>query len=394
MPLIFFMVGEPSGDALGARLMAALRRVGGDDIRFAGLAGERMQAVGMRSIFPISDLSVMGLFEVAPRIPRLLGRMRETAKAIRETRPDAVVSIDAPSFCAGVWRRLPPGRPKLIHYVAPTVWAWRPGRAAKFARTIDHLMCLLPFEPPYFEREGLAATFVGHPVVESGADAGDGLAFRAAHGIAADAKLLCILPGSRRGEVRRMLAPFAATVAILQRRFPDLAVVLPTVPAVAAEVRAAASRFPAHAIVVEGDCDKYAAMAAADAALAASGTVALELALSRVPTVIAYRINPLTYRVVRRMVKVNYVTITNLLLDRLAVPELLQGHCTPDRLADAVTQLLTDESARTAQLRAVAEAMRMLGAGDMAPSERAARVVLQEIGAKIATDRREKHHGQ
>ena len=191
-----------------------------------------------------------------------------------------------------------------------------------------------------------------------------------------------------------MLAPFAATVAILQRRFPDLAVVLPTVPAVAAEVRAAASRFPAHAIVVEGDRDKYAAMAAADAALAASGTVALELALARVPTVIAYRINPLTYRVVRRMVKVSYVTITNLLLERLAVPELLQGHCTPDRLADAVTQLLTDESARAAQLRAVAEAMRMLGAGDMAPSERAARVVLQEIGAKIATDRREKHHGQ
>jgi lipid-A-disaccharide synthase len=209
------------------------------------------------------------------------------------------------------------------------------------------------------------------------------LGFRAAHGIATDAKLLCILPGSRRGEVRRMLLPFAATVAILQRQFPDLAVVLPTVPIVAAEVRAAASRFPVRAIVVENDGDKYSAMAASDAAIAASGTVALELALSQVPTVIAYRINPLTYRVVRRMVKVKYVTITNLLLDRLAVPELLQDDCTPDKLCEAVSKLLTDETARTAQLQAAAEAMRMLGAGEMAPSERAARVVLHEIGARI-----------
>jgi lipid-A-disaccharide synthase len=381
MPLIFFIVGEPSGDTLGARLMASLKRIGGPDMRFAGLAGERMAGEGMSSIFPIADLSVMGLFEVAPRIPRLLGRMRQTAKAIHDTRPDAVVSIDAPSFCAGVWRRLPAGRAKLIHYVAPTVWAWRPGRAKKFARAIDHLMCLLPFEPPYFEREGLPATFVGHPVIESGADKGDGAAFRARHDIPTDARVLCVLPGSRRGEVRRMLAPFAETAAMLVQRFPSLVIVLPTVPAVVQEVRG--QPFPMRAIVVEGDAEKYAAMAASDAALAASGTVSLELALARVPTVIAYRINPLTYTVVRRMVKVNYVTIANLLLERQAVPEFLQGKCRPDRLAGEVARLIEDEAVRTAQISAASEAMRMLGAGGIPPSERAARVVLEEIGAKI-----------
>jgi lipid-A-disaccharide synthase len=297
-------------------------------------------------------------------------------------RPDVVVSIDAPSFSTGVWRRLPAGRPKLIHYVAPTVWAWRPGRAKKFARAIDHLMCLLPFEPPYFEREGLPATFVGHPVIESGADAGDGAAFRVRHGIAADARVLCVLPGSRRGEVRRMLAPFAETAAILARRFPNLTIALPTVPAVAAEVRSRA--FSVRAVVVEGDTEKYDAMAASDAALAASGTVSLELALARVPTIIAYRINPLTYGVVRRMVKVDYVSIANLLLERPAVPELLQAECRPDRLADAVARLMEDEAARAAQIAAFGEAMRMLGAGATPPSERAARVVLREIGAKIA----------
>jgi lipid-A-disaccharide synthase len=382
VPLIFFIVGEPSGDALGARLMASLKRVGGAEMRFAGLAGERMAGEGMSSLFPIADLSVMGIFEVAPRIPRLLRRLRQTAKAIQDMRPDVVVSIDAPSFSTGVWRRLPAGRPKLIHYVAPTVWAWRPGRAKKFARAIDHLMCLLPFEPPYFEREGLPATFVGHPVIESGADAGDGAAFRVRHGIAADARVLCVLPGSRRGEVRRMLAPFAETAAILARRFPNLTIALPTVPAVAAEVRSRA--FSVRAVVVEGDTEKYDAMAASDAALAASGTVSLELALARVPTIIAYRINPLTYGVVRRMVKVDYVSIANLLLERPAVPELLQAECRPDRLADAVARLMEDEAARAAQIAAFGEAMRMLGAGATPPSERAARVVLREIGAKIA----------
>jgi lipid-A-disaccharide synthase len=384
MPVIFFIVGEPSGDALGAKLMASLKRLGPPELRFAGLAGEKMTAEGMRSLFPISDVSVMGLAEVVPRLPRLIGRMRETARAIRAAKPDAVVSIDAPDFCKGVWKRLGKDRPRLVHYVAPTVWAWRPGRARKLAGRIDRLMCLLPFEPPYFEKAGLPASFVGHPVLESGADKGDGPAFRARHGIAPDAKLLCVLPGSRRGEVRRMLPVFAATVALLVRKFPNLVVVLPTVAAVAAEVRAAP--FASPAIVVSGDRDKYDAMAASDAALAASGTVALELALARVPTVIAYRLSPLTYAIVKRMVRVKYVNLVNILLDRAAVPELLQDACRPDRLAVEVTLMMEDRAVRAAQMEAASAALAMLGAGGVSPSERAARVVLTEIGAKIAAN--------
>jgi lipid-A-disaccharide synthase len=385
VPLIFLIAGEPSGDALGARLMAALKRVGPPDLRFAGVGGERMIAEGLASLFPMSDLSVMGLAEVVPRIPRLMRRMRQTARAIREQRPDAVVTIDAPDFCKGVWKRLGRrDRPRLIHYVAPTVWAWRSGRAKTLARRIDRLLCLLPFEPPYFEKEGLAASFVGHPVLESGAGRGDGAAFRKRHRISDDAKLLCVLPGSRRGEVKRMLPAFAETVAILHKKFLNLAIVMPTVAAVADGVRAAAPEFGSQVLVVEGDAEKYDAMAASDAALAASGTVALELGLARVPMVIAYRVNALTAAVVRRMIKVRYATITNLLLDREAVPELIQEDCRPDRLAVEVSLMIEDRAVRAAQMEASAKALAMLGAGDIPPSERAARVVLAEIGAKIA----------
>lgn len=387
MPLIYLIAGEPSGDALGARLMAALKRVGQPDLRFAGVGGERMIAEGLTSLFPMSELSVMGLAEVVPRIPRLLGRMRETARAIREQSPDVVVTIDAPDFCKGVWKRLGRrDRPKLIHYVAPTVWAWRPGRARKLARRIDRIMCLLPFEPPYFEKEGLAASFVGHPVLETGADTGDGPSFRKRHRISDDAKLLCVLPGSRSGEIKRMLPVFAETVAILRKKFLNLVIVMPTVAATKDAVQSAASAFGPQVLVIEGDAEKYDAMAASDAALAASGTVALELGLARVPMVIAYRVNALTAAVARRMIKVRFATITNLLLDREAVPELIQGACRPDRLAVEVSLMIEDRAVRAAQRDASAAALAMLGAGGIPPSEQAARVVLAEIGAKIAAD--------
>ncbi len=381
-PLIFLLAGEPSGDALGGRLMAALARLTGGRVRFVGIGGPAMEARGLASLFPMEELSVMGLAEVLPRAPHLWRRMGETASAIRATRPDAVVTIDAPSFCSGVWRRLGRTEARLIHYVAPTVWAWRPGRARHLARRIDHLMCLLPFEPPFFEREGLKASFVGHPVVETGARRADGSAFRAAHRIPSDATTLSVLPGSRRGEVARMLPPFGAAVTRLAARDPDLVVLVPTVPAVAEEVRWAIAPWPARTMRIQDEAEKYAAMAASNAALAASGTVALELALARVPSMIAYKVNPLTAAILRRLVRVEHVNLVNILLGREAVPELLQADCTPDRLAAALTRLIEDGTARAAQIAAVTEAAALLGADGPPPSERAARVVLDEIGWK------------
>ncbi len=380
--LIFLIAGEPSGDEIGGRLMAALRARAGGRVRFAGIGGPAMTAAGLDSLFPMSELAVMGVVEIVPRVPRLLRRMRDTAAAIVALRPAAVVSIDAPAFCFGVWRRLRGAGIPLIHYVAPTVWAWRPGRARKYARAIDHLLALLQFEPPYFEREGLGCTFVGHPVLECGADAADGARFRARHGLGDRGKVLGVLPGSRRGEVMRLMPRFGAAVARLADRFPGLEVVVPAIPALVPEIEAASRLWPVRPLVTSDVESKFDAMAACDAAIAASGTVSLELALAGVPMVIGYRLNPVTMVLVRRMIRVKYANLINLLLDRPAIPELLQGDCRADGLADAAARLLEDEAARADQRAASGEALAMLSAGDTSPSDRAAGVVLDLIEAR------------
>ncbi|MFV3073326.1 lipid-A-disaccharide synthase [Niveispirillum fermenti] len=381
-PFIFLIAGEPSGDVLGARLMAALKQATGGQVRFAGIGGERMMAEGLDSLFPMEELTLMGLAELLPRLPGLIRRIDQTAAAILSSKPDAVVTIDAPDFCFRVLkkvRRADKGI-RLIHYVAPTVWAWRPGRARKIAAFLDHLLVLLPFEPPYFEAVGLPATFVGHSIVEAGVERGDGPAFRARHGIAPDVPLLCVLPGSRRSEVRLLLPDFAATLAILKQRHPGLHVVIPTLGKVAAAVTAAAAQWPVPSLVVQGDEEKYDAMAASRVALAASGTVALELALARLPAVIAYRIHPLTFYLYRRLIRVKYANLVNIMLDRMLVPERLQQDCTPEKLAVAVDRLLSDPAARREQVDGVAQVARWLGQdGSQTPSQRAADAVLRVI---------------
>jgi len=379
---IFLVAGEPSGDVLGARLMAALRASnGGGNVRFVGVGGERMLAEGLERLFPMDELALFGLAELLPKLPNLIRRIRQTSGAILDLGPDAAVFIDAPDFCFRVAKRVrAAGRGiPLIHYVAPTVWAWRPGRAAKIARFLDHLLALLPFEPPYFQKVGLDCTFVGHPIIESGADLGDAGRCRARYGIDPDRPLLCVLPGSRRSEVTKLLPDFERAVSVLVMKHPGLQVILPTVPQVGPIVRAGVAGWPVPVTVVEGDQDKYDAFAAATVALAASGTVALELALARVPSVIAYRIHPLTYRLYRRLIRVRYVNLVNIMLDRPLVPELLQDECVPERLAAEVDRLLSDPSVRQAQMDGVAEVSRWLGQGDTAPSARAAEAVLRVI---------------
>nr|WP_207478806.1 lipid-A-disaccharide synthase [Arenibaculum pallidiluteum] len=374
-PLIFLIAGEVSGDLLGGRLMASLRSRE-PRITFAGVGGERMAEQGLESLFPMSDLAVMGLAEVLPRLPLLLGRMGEAAAAIRRLRPDAVVTIDAPDFAFRVAKRVRGLGIPLIHYVAPTVWAWRPGRARKIARFLDHLLALLPFEPPYFEREGLPCTFVGHPVVEGGAGRGHAARFRAAHGLPEGAPLLCVLPGSRRGEVERLLPVFEAALGRLVPRHPGLRAVVPTVGPVRDRVARAIGDWPVPTVLVEGEEAKFDAMAASTAALAASGTVALELALAGVPAVIAYRMAPLTMALARRLVRVRYVNLVNLMLDRGLVPELLQEDCTPERIEAELERLLIDPEARRAQTEGAAEVARWLGREGQPPADRAAEAVL------------------
>jgi lipid-A-disaccharide synthase len=380
-PLIFVIAGEPSGDLLGGRLMAALMEETAGRVRFAGIGGESMADQGLRSLFPMAELSLMGLAEIVPHIPRLLRRIRETARAVDEARPAAVVTIDSPDFTRRVARRITNRAIPRIHYVAPTVWAWRPRRAKGFARDFDHLLALLPFEPPWFERAGLPCRFVGHPVVESGADKGDGAAFRARHGIDPQDTLVCVLPGSRRGEVGRLAGDFGIALGMLARKHARLKVVVPTVEGVSALVEARCAVWPVPVELVHGQAEKFDAMAASNLAMAASGTVALELALARVPHVVAYRVAPLTYFIVRRLLTNpdQYGNLVNIILDRQVVPEFVQGNCRPERLAHELERLMGPDGAT--QIEATAFAMARLGQDGPPPGRRAARAVLDILGA-------------
>jgi lipid-A-disaccharide synthase len=380
---IFLITGEPSGDALGAALIAALRKRVGGRLRIAGIGGEHMRDQGLRSLVPLEELAIMGVAEVLPRAPVIFRRVRETVAAIRALRPDAVVTIDSSGFS---WRIAHALRRHgetllLIHYVAPMVWAWRASRAQRMARWYDHLMTLLPFEPPYFERVGLSCRFVGHPVLESGADRGNGGRFRAAYGLAADDLLITVLPGSRGGEVRRLLPIFGAALEHLPSTIGPFRVVVPTVATVAATVAEAVVAWPGRPIVVQRE-EKYDAFAASHVALAASGSVALELALAKVPMVVGYRLTPLTEMLLARVLKVRQVNLVNLLLGRPLVHELLGWHCTPPRLAASLAELIRNERVRTAHRQGYDEAVRSLDGGEGSPSLRAADQILELVAAR------------
>ena len=318
----------------------------------------------------------MGITEVVPRIPRLLGHIRRTAAFARRERPLAIVTIDAPGFNFRLAKRLRGTGIPIIHYVAPTVWAWRPGRAQAIAPLFEHLLALLPFEPPYFDAVGLDCTFVGHPVVEQRLDEGGGSAFRVRHGIAPDARVLAVLPGSRHSETRRLLEPFGAAVRTIADQVPGLRIVVPTLAHVADDVTVAARAWPGQPIISVDESEKLSAFQASDAALAASGTVSLELALAEVPMLVAYRVSGLTTLIAKRLVRTDYVNLINLVQGRLVIPEILHGECTPQRLAAEALRLLNDPHAAAEQIAASQDAMAVLGAGGASPSDCAARAVL------------------
>ena len=378
MPLIYLLAGEHSGDVLGARLMAALRAVR-PDLDFAGIGGPRMAALGFSSLFPMHELAVMGLVEIVPRLWRLRRRMAETVADIAARRPAIVVTIDSPGFALRLLRRIAPLGVTRVHYVAPQVWAWRESRVRRFPGLWDRLLCLLPFEPDYFARFGLDARFVGHPVLESGADQGNGARFRAAHGIAADAPLVILMPGSRPSEAGRLLPVYGQTVALLAARFPNLVPVVPAAGAVAQAVARAAADWPIKPLVVSEIAGKHDAFAAASAALTKSGTSTLELALAAVPMAVTYRVNALTAMIARRLIRVPHVAMVNLLAGREIVPELLQENCSPERLAATVAGLITTPALAAAQREAFRAVLATLRPPAGLPSEAAAAAVLESL---------------
>lgn len=376
---LMLVCGEPSGDLLGAQLMAGIKSVAGDTARIVGVGGPAMEAEGLKSLYPLDATAVMGLREVVPAIPAILRRVREACDFALATHPDAVVLIDSPDFTHRIAQRLKRHDPAIrtVNYVAPQVWASRAYRARKMARYFDLVLTLLPFEVPFFARYGLRAVFVGHPVIERAGRIAGGAAFRERHGIAADAPLLAVLPGSRTNEIRFILPVFRDAVAAVARRVPGLITVLPTVPHVAARVKAGIADWPVPLHLVEDESEKYAAFDAVDAALAASGTVTTELALARKPMVVGYRAGALTYALASLIMNVRYITLVNVLLGRQAVPEFLQSRCTPENLANAVVNLLENRQAAADELAELDRATQMLGKGAEAPSIRAARAILE-----------------
>ena len=381
---VMVVTGEPSGDSLGGPFMAALNELTGGAARFSGVGGPQMETQGLESLFPMTDLSLMGLAEVVPRIPLLRRRLREAEDHALASQPDAVVTIDSPGFNFRLGRRLRHQGSPLIHYVAPQVWAWRPNRAEEIAQFLDHLLVLFPFEPQYFQAVHLPTTFVGHPVVDAGLESGDGPGFRARHKIPEKDTLLAVLPGSRGSEVGRLLPQFGATLKPVADAVPNLRVVVPTVPEMENTIAAASAFWPVPTTVVSGITEKADALAASDGALAASGTITLELALARVPAVIAYRLHPLTALVARRLVKSKFASMVNVMLDRMVEPELLQGDCQPSQLAPEVVRILTDADARADQLEAGGIISAALTPPGSSPSAAAAKAVLDIITKRRA----------
>jgi len=382
MTLVHVVAGEASGDVLGARLIAALRRRR-PDLEFSGIGGPRMAEQGVASLFDYRELALMGLLEVLPRIFRLKRLLADAAADVARQRPTVLVTIDSPGFTLRLAELVRPFGQRIVHYVAPQVWAWRPGRVVKLRQKVDRILCLLPFEPVFFEQAGIPVSFVGHPVLESGADSGDAARFRALHGLGEADRPVIVMPGSRRMEASRLLPVFGEALRMAGERLPGLRPVLPVAPIVAEAVRRVAPHWPVAPILVEGNEAKHDAFAAVaqsgGAGLIKSGTSSLEMAVAGIPHVVAYRVNALTAAIVRRLVKVPHASLVNLLAEREVVPERLQEACTPEALAEALLRPMLDPAVAAAQRAGMAESLARLRAPEGLPSEAAAEAVLREM---------------
>ncbi len=377
---IMLVAAEASGDALGAGLARALRARLGEGVRFVGVGGPKMAAEGVASPFDITELSILGWVEGVKAYGQVKRRVAETAALARRERPDAVVLIDSWGFTIRVAKAIRAARPEipLIKYVGPQVWASRPGRAKTLAQSVDHLLTLYAFDAPWFEKEGLPTTVVGSAAVHTDFSGADPAGFRARHGLTADQPLLLVLPGSRPSEIARMTPVYERTVERLRAARPDLSVAVIAAGSIAADLRALLATWAADTIVV-GEDEKADAMTAATVALATSGTVSTELALAGAPMVIAYRIDGLSYALMKRLVTARHVTLFNVAADERIAPEFIQNEATPEILVEAVGGLLDDPMMARDQAARQAAALDLMGRGGPDPSALAAEAVLKVV---------------
>jgi lipid-A-disaccharide synthase len=375
---IYLIAGEASGDLLGAHLMRALKAQS-PQVQFYGIGGERMQAEGLTSLFDYQELSLFGFFEILPYVLNIFARVNAAVEDIGAKKPDMVITIDVPGFSLRVVERLRKLQfpAKFVHYVAPTVWAYKPQRAELCARLFDHMLVLLPFEPPYFEKVGLATTFVGHPVVAE-TSTGNGAAFREKYDIHPDRPLFCLLPGSRKGEIKRHMPIFGRAVTLFASRYPDLAMAVAVPPYLLEDITEYFAGCPFRAVITSNNEDKKNAVAACNLAIVKSGTVALEVAMAGVPMLVSYRVNPLSAWSFKRISLTKYVNLINIMAGREIVPELLQEQCNPLMIASCAQLLLADAAWQQRQREDIRATLAgMIPASQKTPSEIAAMTILR-----------------
>lgn len=381
---VMLVAAEASGDDRGAGLARALKRRLGQGVRFVGVGGDRMAAEGVQSPFDISELSILGLVEGLLAYPRVIRRVRETLALAAREKPDVAVLIDSWGFTLRVaqgLKRLAPDLP-VVKYVGPQVWASRPGRARTLAASVDHLLSIHAFDAPFFEAHGLPVTFVGNSALNVDFSAADSSRLRQRIGAGPDDPVLIVLPGSRPGEIARVLPAFEDAVQILKAERPDLHVVIPAAPTVAGMVKARVAGWQNRAHVLEGEAAKHDAMKAATVALACSGTVTTELALAGVPMVVGYRLGPATYAILKRLIRTKYITLFNIAARDFVAPELVQAQCTGSNLAREVGLRLDDPALRARQAAAQQAALGLMGRGGPDPDEAAADAVLKIVEAR------------
>jgi lipid-A-disaccharide synthase len=374
---IFLIATEESGDRLGANLMKILRQRLGDAVRFEGVGGQAMAREGLASLFPIEELSIIGLAAVVKQLPKILTLIRMTSTAVTESLPDVLVIIDSPDFTHRVAKRVRARDPSIpiVDYVSPSVWAWRPGRARAMRAYVDHVLALLPFEPEEYRRlRGPTCSYVGHPLTEQIGNLRPKLAEQKRRDEAPP--VLLVLPGSRRSEIRHHMAVFGETLDRLQAEGAAFELVLPTMPHLTEAVTEGIRSWKLAPKIVIGEQEKRAAFRIARAALAKSGTVTLELAIAGVPMVTAYRVGAVEAWIMRRAIKVSSVILANLVIGENVVPEYLQQDCTPENLSRAVREVLGDTPMRRRQLEAFGKIDAIMLTGNQPPSVRAADIVL------------------
>jgi lipid-A-disaccharide synthase len=377
---IFLIATEESGDRLGAQLMKVLRQRLGGAVQFEGVGGQSMAREGLASLFPIEELSIMGLAAVVKQLPMILRRIRQTADAVTLASPDILVIIDSPDFTHRVARRVRARDPSIpiVDYVSPSVWAWRSGRARAMRRYVDHVLALLPFEPEAYRLlHGPPCSYVGHPLIEqiSSLRPGSGEQQRRDQ----PPPVLLVLPGSRRSEIRHHLAVFGETLGLLRGESVPFELILPTMAHLQDAVSEGVKGWPVQPRIVVGEQEKRAAFRIAHAAFVKSGTATLELALARVPMVAAYKAGAVETWIMRNMIQVNSVILANLVIGENVVPEFIQQDCTPEKLVPALREILTDSALRRRQIEAFAKIDAIMSTGDQPPSVRAADIVLATL---------------